>query len=151
MAWAVPFSDEFDPERAARFYSEQRRCHKNKNETKNENQGQQQDIESWEVDEMEGLLADYERGALQPRPVKLPANDLPPAVRRVADNLELLFGLRAAVMDDRPMAYACRWRTKQLGLNYRTVHRCLAALTECGAIVKCESASLTSMYRPGSD
>jgi hypothetical protein len=106
---------------------------------------------------MGDLLHDYERGAIEPLPVKLRlADDVPPVVRRVADDLELLFGLRAAVMDDRPLPYACRWRTGEMGLGYRTVARALEALVACGAVVECDPEAPafgrlvgTKMYLPG--
>jgi hypothetical protein len=99
---------------------------------------------------MEDLICDYERGAIEPLTMNLPlGEDAPPALRQVADDLEFLFGLRAAVDDHRPMPYACRWRTEQVGLGYRTIQRCLAALAERGAIVTCESTSRTNEYKPG--
>lgn len=89
---------------------------------------------------MDGLLADFARGALVPVPVSLPnvPADAPLAVMKVVGDVELLLGLRLAVGDTRPLPYACRWRTSALGLNYRTVNRILLTLVETGALIRDE-------------
>ncbi len=109
-------------------------CHKNKTAHKQE-----------EETLMGVLLADFARGAIEPEPVKLPnvPEHAPAAVMKVVADLELLFGLRLAVGDDRPMLYSVRWRQEALGLSYRTVHRVLETLVRLGAVTKGEAMPLT--------
>jgi hypothetical protein len=144
----------FDVEVRDRLSPRLRLCLRNTDEQSNGLRAE--DVEA-EMGYMESLVRDHRRGALEPQPVRLPLPDnASRTVRRVAQDLEFLFGLRAELMDDRPMPYACRWRAKELRLSHMTVHRALEVLVECGAIVKCDYGApafgrlvATGMYLPG--
>jgi hypothetical protein len=84
---------------------------------------------------MAALLADHERGAINPEPVALDLpTGTPSTVARVADDVALLIGLRLAVGDSRPLPYAVRWRARDLGLSPATVGRALVSLVSIGAL-----------------
>jgi hypothetical protein len=81
------------------------------------------------------LLAAHELGALNPVEIRM---SLPPRARRimraVGEDLELLFGLRLAVLDKRPLPYAAGLAARRLGEDKRNVGRALRSLTAYGAI-----------------
>lgn len=61
--------------------------------------------------ELHGLIRDHDAGRLEPVDVRLgelPAN-ASPAMRRVAEDIALLIGLRLAVDEPRPLPYSTRF------------------------------------------
>lgn len=89
------------------------------------------------------LLEEWKAGRLDPVAVRLgelPA-DATEDMRRVAEHLRLLLGLRLAAGEPRPLPYAVRWAAEQLGWgrNYRRASRALLRLQEAGVIVYADS------------
>jgi hypothetical protein len=87
--------------------------------------------------ELYGLLSEHEAGELAPARVELgelPAN-ASPDMRRVAEHMRLLMGLRLAAGEDRPLPYASRFAASQLGWkDYRRAARAIRKLREAGVI-----------------
>jgi hypothetical protein len=90
-----------------------------------------------EEPELLGLIRDNERGELAPVDVRLgelPAN-ASPAMRRVAEDIRLLIGLRLAVDEDRPLPYSTRFCAERCGLHHHTqASRVLRQLVDGGVI-----------------
>jgi hypothetical protein len=90
-----------------------------------------------EEPELLGLIRDNERGELEPVDVRLgelPAN-ASPAMRRVAEDIRLLLGLRLAVDEDRPLPYSTRFCAERCGLHHHTqASRVLRQLVEAGVL-----------------
>ena len=90
-----------------------------------------------EEPELLGLIRDHDRGELEP--VDVPLGELPadasPAMRRVAEDIRLLIGLRLAVDEDRPLPYATRFCAERCGLRHHTqASRVLRQLVEAGVV-----------------
>jgi putative DNA primase/helicase len=87
---------------------------------------------------IQSLLAEYEAGRLTP--ANVPLGELPIDVtddaRLVAEHMQLLIGLRAAVCEDRPLPYSARWAAKRLGwgTNHRRASRAIRSLCVAGVI-----------------
>src|SRR5258708_11540350 len=93
---------------------------------------------------MHELLADHEAGRLTPAEVRLgemPANATDD-MRRVADDMRTLMGVRLAAGDDRPLPYATTWAAKRLGWgsNHRRANRAIHRLCDAGVV--CFAGSL---------
>jgi hypothetical protein len=89
--------------------------------------------------ELYGLLERFARQEIEPNPVEL--GELPPGAGHVqqamAENIELLIGLRLAVMEDRPLPYSCRFAARQLGMqDHRFAARVIRSLVKAGVIVE---------------
>jgi hypothetical protein len=87
-------------------------------------------------------VRDHAAGLLEPVAVKL--GEIPPtataAMRRVAEDIRLLLGLRLAVSEDRPLPYSTRFCAKRCELrDHREASRVLAQLEKAG-VVKCAGA-----------
>ena len=89
------------------------------------------------------LLARYEAGLLEPRPVGLGAmpTGASEAMRAVAADIALLIGLRLAVDDDRPLIYSARFCAWRMGWKIlsgewdkRRANRVINKLLEAGVI-----------------
>jgi hypothetical protein len=66
---------------------------------------------------------------------ELPADAIP-AMRRVAEDIRLLIGLRLAVSEDRPLPYSTRFCAERCGLRHHTqASRVLRQLERVGVIV----------------
>jgi hypothetical protein len=88
--------------------------------------------------ELYWLLAEYEAGRLDPVEIELgelPA-DATPDMRRVAEDMGLLMGLRLAVYDDRPLPYATMFAAERLGwgTNCGRASRAIRRLCDAGVI-----------------
>jgi hypothetical protein len=92
-----------------------------------------------EEPELLGLIRDNKRGELEPADVQLgvlPAN-ASKAMRRVAEDIRLLIGLRLAVDEYRPLPYSTRFCAERCGLRHHTqASRVLRDLERAG-VVKC--------------
>lgn len=89
------------------------------------------------------LLARYEAGLLEPRPVRLGAmpTGASEAMRAVAADMALLIGLRLAVDDDRPLIYSARFCAWRMGWTIlsgewdkKRANRVINKLLEAGVI-----------------
>jgi hypothetical protein len=89
-----------------------------------------------------GLIRDHDARRLEPVDVtlgELPA-DASPAMRKVAEDIRLLLGLRLAVDDDRPLPYSTRFCAERCGLHDQGhASRVLRRLVEAGVIRHVES------------
>jgi hypothetical protein len=89
-----------------------------------------------EEKEVDGLLRAAVEGRLEPVPVELILPEaVDPAMRSVAEFFALVRGVRLWKGDDRPVAFACGWVGRWLGLPKRTVHGALGRLTDAGVLV----------------
>jgi hypothetical protein len=85
------------------------------------------------------LLTEFEAGRLTP--VEVPFGVVPADatddMRRVADDMRQLMGLRLAVGEDRPLPYARKWAAQRLGWgkNHRRAGRAIKRLCDAGVIV----------------
>ena len=105
---------------------------------------------SAESAEVEALLTAHTEGrGLAPLPVELPSlpQSRSEAMPRVAEFFVLVYGLRLAAGDERPVPFACGWIAQKLGLEKQTAYRLRCQLVEAGVIVKAE----TMPGRQGSD
>ena len=99
--------------------------------------------------ELLGLWRDYEAGRLEPLDVAL--GELPTgasvAMRRVADDIRLLLGLRLAVDEDRPLPYSTRFCAERCGLHDQAhASRVLRQLEQAGVIER--GGTLTPRGKP---
>jgi hypothetical protein len=90
-----------------------------------------------EEPELLGLIRDHDAGRLEPIDVRL--GELPatatPTMRRLAENIRLLIGLRLAVDEDRPLPYSTRFCAERCGLRHHTqASRILRQLVEAGVV-----------------
>ena len=111
---------------------------------------------------MTGLVRDHDAGLLKPVDVQLgelPA-DASKAMRRVAEDIRLLLGLRLAVDEDRPLPYSTRFCAERCGLRdpahaSRVLHQLVdAGVLESAGTLKPRGMPFgTKLYRapvPGS-
>lgn len=87
--------------------------------------------------ELRKLIRDHDRGELEPVHVRL--GDLPanasPAMRKVAEDLRLLLGLRRAVDEHRPLPYSTRFCAERCGLHDQAhASRVLRQLERVGVV-----------------
>lgn len=110
--------------------------------------------------EVEGLYRLYLAGQFEPLQVSFPVTPLKPspAMRAVLDDFAVIYGLRLAAEDDRPVAYGAEWAAARIGLPVRTVRRVLGRLVELGVLESCgelparqRRGNGTRTYRPGGD
>lgn len=89
-----------------------------------------------ELSELDALLICHAEGRLEPLPVELPELpvDAPPLARLVAEDMALLFGLRLAALDVRPVPVSCRWQAVRLGAHYKAVNRVSQYLVGAGVL-----------------
>jgi hypothetical protein len=97
------------------------------------------------------------QGELEPDAVALP--ELPARTPRLARvvlaDLALVYGLRLAACDDRPVPYAAGWAAKRLGCSRPTVWRALrwlvaaGVLEDCGELAARGKGNGTKTYLPG--
>jgi len=101
--------------------------------------------------ELYELLADHEAGRLPLAEVRLgelPANATAD-MRRVADDMRTLMGLRLAAGEDRPLPYATTWAAERLGWgsNHRRASRAIHGLCDAGVV--CFAGSLPGRGKRG--
>jgi hypothetical protein len=107
--------------------------------------------------EVDGLLRMYHEGRIQPEPVVFPAVDLPETAVRVRDDFGLVYGLRLAGCDDRPVPYGRAWAAARLKVAEVTVWRALRRLVAAGVLVDCGELPArgrgngTSTFLPGNE
>ncbi len=96
------------------------------------------------------LLTRHANGQLEPVLVELVRPAQARAVsHRVADDLELIFGLLLAVGDTRPAIYAGGWAAKRLGLKPGPVAWALRSFTSAGTIRHVGSLPSLDGFREG--
>ncbi len=111
------------------------------------------------LSELDALLVCHAQGTLEPLPVDLPELpvDAPPLARLVVEDMALLFGLRLAALDDRPVPVSCRWQADRLRLHYKSVNRMHRYLVEVGVLRSVGAMPSrggkrgTRLYAPGSE
>ena len=84
------------------------------------------------------LLADWREGRLDPEPVELGElpEDATADMRRVAEDMRLLMGLRLAAGEDRPLPYSTRFAAERMrwGENRKRAQRAIDRLCEASVI-----------------
>jgi hypothetical protein len=100
--------------------------------------GRAREAEPKQEPELYELLRDHDEGRLVPATVEL--GELPDGatadMRRVADHVRLLLGIRIAAGELRPLPYAARWAARELGWreDYKRARRAIRMLVDTGVI-----------------